>query len=187
MVDEDILKSIVTAFLTSGLFTGLVQLWFKNDMDKKLSAFKYDLDKKLSDHRIRFERLHEKRIEIIAGTYARLRTLHYRVKKLVSIFQDVDDPSRNEWQKSAREAFVEFRDYFEPQQIFLPKETADQIHEVHGMLRAAFVRYELSVSEGQGSPGIAVLAQAFDNISRKIPPLYESLEKEFRKLLGLVE
>ncbi|HET6489446.1 MAG TPA: hypothetical protein VFG28_06750 [Syntrophales bacterium] len=186
-MDQDILKSIATAFLTSGAFAGLLRWWFKYDMDKKLSAFKYDLDKKLSDHRIRFERLHKKRVDIVAETYARLRTLHYRVKKLVSIFEDVNDPSRNEWHKSAREAFVEFREYFEPRQIFLPEETVEQIHEVHGMLRVAFVRYDLSVSEHQGSPGIAVLAQAFDNISRKIPPLYESLEKEFRKLLGLAD
>lgn len=127
------------------------------------------------------------RVDFVAETYARLRTLHYRVKKLVSIFEDVNDPSRSEWHNSAREAFVEFREYFEPRQIFLPEETVEQIHDVRRMLSTAFEKYERSVSEHQGSPGIAALALAFDDIRRKIPPLYKALEAEFRKLLGLVD
>ena len=73
------LKNSIRAEYDQKLETHKAQL--KSQSDIAIERLRADLSIATAEHNIQFARLHEKRAEVIAETYARLTELHYWEKK----------------------------------------------------------------------------------------------------------
>lgn len=141
-----IISSASVSVLLSGLLVWIARFWLserlknsiKHEYDQKLEAHKVQLKaqadievEKLrsqlnilaAEHEIQFTRLHEKRAEVIAETYALLKNLYSRIQDYVAYFEFPGMPPKAERGRIAREGAQKFQDYYSTKLIFFPKGT----------------------------------------------------------------
>jgi len=191
------------ATLLSGVLVWLFRTWIaerlkgaiKNEYDQKLETHKAELkglhDTELerlradlrieaSERETRFDRHHEKVIEIVAGTFAQLQEFHRAIASYLIDPLSVTS-SREVWD-SAKGKFDAFYDYFNPRRIYLSKKTAEGIDRTcQKLLKVLFVD-GLPVPEDVGS--CERVKQAYARLVEEVIPLLKSLEEEFRTLVG---
>ena len=206
--------TILTSLVASGAFTGaliwLTKSWIserlknsiKHEYDQRLAAFqaqlkaehdtelerlRADLQIAASERQIRYQKLHEKVAETVAQTYALLQNLYGTVGTYVSDGGWSSDPSDDELRKMIGGAIKEFRDYYRPRRIYLPKELAKQVDEFERNL-ASITRRHTRIQEAQGKMADDKWLERANEIAemmdKEIPNVFDTLENEFRRLLG---
>lgn len=210
IVADFILSLIASAGVSAGVSAALVWLaksWIseklknaiKSEYDQKLETHKAQL-KAQSDveierlrsqlnitgleHSVRFSKLHEKRAEIIAETYALLKELSFRVSDLVKIFEPAGDSSRDERRDAAAKAHEKFRSYYSASLIFFPRATASKLEEINIQFVSNFNKFVLTVEGSKGTDTTDKWIEIFNRVNDEIPVALKELESEFRKLLG---
>src|SRR5690606_15232759 len=86
------------------------------------------------EHEVRFSRLHERRANVIAETYALLKAVFDRLSNYVAPFEPVGGPSRQERFTALVDAHNSFRSYYSGRLIFLPQGVASQLEKADGEL-----------------------------------------------------
>lgn len=123
----------------------------------------------------------------MAQTYALLQTLYGTVGTYVSDVGWSSDPSDDELRQMIGGAIKEFRDYYRPRHIYLPKELAKQVDEFERNL-ASITRRHTRIQEAQGKMTDEKWLERANEIAQmmdqNIPDVFDQLENEFRKLLG---
>lgn len=157
----------------------------KSTQDIAIEQLKSDLRKTAYEHEIRFARLHAKRAEVVAGTYARLQELVNCVADYVKVLSSTADPPLEQRRKDVDAARHEFGEYYRPNRIYLPGNTESQIDGfVTGLLGVArsFAR---GVEGGMDDrTGRDSWGDADEWMESKAKPLLAELKSEFRRLLG---
>ena len=203
-----VFSSLVTSSVLTATLLWLTKTWIgervKNDIkyqyDQKLETHKAELKstqdvaieqlrselrKTAYEHEIRFARLHERRAEVVAETYARLHELVTCVADYVKVIEFSSDPPHEERRKLVDAARDEFSKFYRPNRIFLPCEAESRIDEfVTGLLRVArnFARgVEGGMDEKTGRDS---WDDADDGMESKAKPLLADLKSQFRYLLG---
>lgn len=156
----------------------------KATSDAAIERLKSDLQLRTIEYQVRFSRLHEKSAETIAETYALLRRYLFAVADYVKVFEPAGDKTKNERREILNNALMEFRNYFGPRQIFLPKESAKKVKELDEKLFSAAQHFARTIDGKETTASSEDWLRAFDSINKDIPPVLDLLEDEFRKLLG---
>ena len=125
-------KALLKAEYDKQLETHKAQL--KSQSDVELEKLKSSLAVAATEQNTTFSRLHDRRVDVIANTYAGLRKLHVCVLNYVKIFEISGERPRKERRDDAVKASEEFSPYFLQNQIFLPKRIAVLIENANSEL-----------------------------------------------------
>jgi hypothetical protein len=168
---------------------------FETDLKAKADAtvekLKSELQLRTIEHQVRFAKLHEKRAEVIAELYRRLRTALWDAESFLSPMQWTGEPELKEKHTTAINSLVDAYRYFGEHRIYLPHDLCVSLEQLIRDARAevirlgAWVRYdEHSLPDHAQKQKHETWIAAWDAITKDIPKATHGLEEEFRDLLG---
>lgn len=163
------------------LETHKVQL--KSQADVEMERLKSSLSVIAAEQNTKFGKLHERRIQVIADTYSRLKKLHDCLANYVKLFEASGGPSREERRNEMVTAFEELRPYFSQNQIFLPKKIAELIHkaEMEMIQIANLFTYTVDLPANPDAKKWFEITERFNN---EVKQALSGLEDEMRMALG---
>jgi hypothetical protein len=208
---QDILASIATSGIITGLFVFILNKAIENKIDMKLEAYKdrlksesarellqltKDLELKASERNIKLAQVFQTQADVVTTVYKQLLALQNATENLRGVAMVSEHPNKIELGDALGKANREFADYFFPNEIYLPKETANKIHKFALMLkRTLHDQYFASLLERHPSPNpasepareesIRRRYESLDKMEMEIPELLNSLKDDFQNILGV--
>jgi hypothetical protein len=178
------LKNSIRAEYDQKLETHKAQL--KSQSDIALERLRSDLSIATIEHNIQFARLHEKRAEVIAETYARLTELHVALGDYVKIFEPAGDKPKEERRQAVHKAHEAFITYYRTKRIFIPETSVTKIDTINQESISAFYSffYEIEMPLAQGGHDTKRWLEIFNKVKDEMPIALKELERDFRMLLG---
>jgi hypothetical protein len=163
------------------LETHKVQL--KSQADVEVERLKSSLSVIAAEQNTKFGKLHERRVQVIADTYSRLKKLHDCLADYVKPFEPSGGPSREERRRLMVTAFDELRPYFSQNQIFLPKKIAELIQkaEMEMVQIANLFTYTVDL---QANPDAEKWLKITERFNYDVKQALSGLEDEMRVALG---
>lgn len=159
----------------------------KHFLDKDLANFKLSLERATYEHQIRFSKLHEIRAQIIAELYGRLFEFHWAVCGFLRDFHKANHDAQKIQDLDAKS--YEFKDYFDKHRIYFTENICSKIDELVNALYSAYV--PLTAIDPDTDHYDKQLRKDWDRcakiVQEKYPAIRESLESDFRKILGVTE
>ncbi|MFA4820538.1 MAG: hypothetical protein WC613_06300 [Candidatus Aenigmatarchaeota archaeon] len=153
------------------------------DITRKVEEVKAEFIKVSYEHQIRFSKLHDNRAEVIAELYSRLYDYYWAVCAFLRDFHKTK-PDEKEFKKLDDKSY-EFSDYFHKHRIYFDEDLCSKIDELIPTLYSAYVPLESRDSNDKH------LNQDWDKcaeiVRKQYPKIKESLESDFRKILGVTE
>lgn len=168
---------------------------FESDLKAKSDAtiehLKTELQLRTIEHQVRFSRLHEKRAEVIAELYGYLVEALWEAESFLSPIEWAGEPTKKEKHNQAMNKLVELYRYFDKHRIYLPPEVCASLEALFLDVRSqvikfgVWVRYEDHELSGDSyTKKSDAWDSGWDTIKNQVPVARESLENEFRSLLG---
>jgi hypothetical protein len=174
-------RSLATHFLSRDIEQYKSHLYA--DTTRAVETLKADLQLAAKEHQIRFNTLHEKRVEVLADLYGRLWQLFQMMQQLAAMDDDAAIGSK------AREAIATLDDIFlqfKRQRLYVNRDIALQVDVVLLNVHSALVSFRPEF-KGQPNPGWLVHRSRLltehgedSDLSR----ILFRLEELFRSLLG---
>jgi len=161
----------------------------KRSAEVEIARMKADLDISAEEHRVRFGQLHERRIEAIAETYAKLQTFKDAVVEYTKIAEFGQQKPRGDRLAGAVPAQADLYAYFSQKRVFLPAPVADRIAALNQTLVQIANKFTLIVDPDnqRRSPlpnATEVWIELHERVEKEIPEALRALEDELRILLG---
>lgn len=168
---------------------------FESDLKAKSDAtiehLKNELQLRTIEHQVRFSRLHEKRAAVIADLYGYLVEGLWAAESFLSPMEWVGEPNKKEKHQQAMNQLVELYRYFDKNRIYLPPELCGSLEALVKNVRSqvikfgVWVKYEdYQLTENSHRQKEEAWNSGWDAIKNQVPEARESLENEFRSLLG---
>lgn len=178
-------KSVITHFLSRNVEAYKVEL--RRESDKEIEAIKSRLQIMAQERQIIFSRLHEKRAEIVAESYALIHDVN---AKAVDLGADIFHRGLREPKEKVKEVFddcLKFNDFFQQRRIYFSEEVCtvtDRFVELIGQTNAAVNRApdNLDFGNKDGEEAYRQMAELMD----QLPEIKKLIEKDFRTLLGVI-
>jgi hypothetical protein len=169
---------------------------FESDLkaksDSTIEHLKSELQLKTIEHQVRFSRLHEKRAEVVAELYGHLVEALWEAESFLSPMEWVGEPGKQEKHGTAMNKLVELYRYFDKHRIYLPSELCASLEALFMKVRShvinfgVYVRFhEQSLNDHTREQKEKAWNDGWDAIKNQVPLARQSLEDEFRLLLGV--
>lgn len=138
------------------------------------------------EHEHRVAALHEKRAEVIAKLYELLVEFIGAAESYANLAEFSGEPNKDEKAEILSEKASEFRRYFVTHRIYFPKRICSAIDNlwteaVGPISKFSFWRKQTGAAKNASEAWF----NAWDVMSKKVPPLLENIEDEFRSLIGV--
>jgi hypothetical protein len=174
---------------------------YKNELNIKSIEHKLELDKDLKEYESKLNlfinksnHLHLRRLDILSELYQKLVLLNRkmvemtRLLKLVSPGEDAEI-SEKERIKSAGMAYNDFSDYFDKNKIYFSKDLCVLIQKLQEEFWSSFHDYTFPINFGLPSSEMTykLVRDAANKIDKDVPKILETIEMEFRKLIGVFD
>jgi hypothetical protein len=163
----------------------------KNELQLKTIEHQNGLQLKTIEHQVRFSRLHDERAAVIAELYGHLVEALWEAESFLSPMEWVGEPDKKEKHKTAMKKLVDLYRYFDKHRIYLPPALCTSLEKLvidvrsHVSLFGTYVRIdEISLSDSTYEEKQKAWDSGWDAIKNQIPLARQSLESEFRSLLG---
>ena len=201
----------IATILSSGALSSLIVFLFRNWISERIkNSIQHEYDQKLETHKaqlkaesdivieklkselqtastersIKLTKVFEEQARVIAETYKRLHVLRDAADACTS----ANDQERIESLKRFREMMVEFRNYYLPIKIYIPKDSSKKIEEFHYTLESATRKFQMA---NQYAALKSVNTEPFERLMSeyseswdKILGMLQALEEDFQKILG---
>jgi hypothetical protein len=174
---------------------------YEKELDIKSKEFQATLDADLQTHKAKldkehtkFQKLHEKRLEVIMELYKAIVKLDIALQLLTAIVKPIPNGTdlkemEQEQMKNASDAYQEFQRFYLDNKIFFNSETCIIIDKLKNTYWEGFwqgtIRQRLPPAP-TFQQTIDEARKASETVTEHIPPIKEKLEIEFRKLLGVI-
>ncbi|HGY9588656.1 TPA: hypothetical protein ACOJP0_001439 [Vibrio harveyi] len=145
----------------------------KAKYEKELERYRDELAQLSFENQYRFQRLHERRVEVIAETYSLLRKAFNALDPLA--FGKEESKENNA--ELARAAVKELYTYFPKNRIYISYEIARKITKFQGDIENTIAEFELHEYAYDYS-------SKYDRVHGQLSSALTELEFEFRRLLG---
>lgn len=161
------------------------------DAAKELESLKADLRVSAHQQEVRFARLQEHRMEVIADLYERLVATEAAFSSMMKPLQLVGEPDEATKQQAAAKAANEFITYYRGKRVFFSKAMCRRLDEIESRHHAAWVDFTVWRPEWvQADPSLSkqvfeARLKAWNTISSDVPALREVIEDSMRRLLGV--
>jgi hypothetical protein len=177
-------KSVISQWLTRDLER------FKTDIRSaagaELERLRGALQIAAAEHSILLSRLQDRRAEVIDQLYGKLAKAIAAITSYVQIFELAGAPPKEEKARTAAEALISFRDYFDEKRIWLPPECCDKVDALESGLRDIYNNFSLDRTWEQRGlrTDPAGWQKAWEGVTKNlVPPARVALEAEMRRLL----
>jgi hypothetical protein len=137
----------------------------------------------LPERQLRFAKLHERRGEVIAATYAALQEMIVALADYTKMFEMAGGPSRAERGKKFVAAANSFITQFRSTKIFLPKATAEMVDKIFHEVRDAHIDFMFGV-DGAEKADVQTWRAVYERVEALAKVAIVELEDELRRLLG---
>jgi hypothetical protein len=192
--------TLFNAVFTAGALTALgfvarsiIQRWIDKDLashkaklqaanDKELEKLRTELRLAAFRHELRFTKLHEKRLEVVAGLYEKLVDLDRAYWPETQF--NLEKPSLKETVNAINEAGWEFWEYFDKHRIYFSSSLCGKLED----LRQKYVVVWRELKKSEVLPELGEKQQHWLNAKELIEQtiqLKTDIETEFRLLLGV--
>jgi len=157
-------------------------------INRDLEKFKSELERESTSHKIRYERLHGERMEVIKNTYQKLAKTQRAFKRLISPLSDINDEVHElEKKRDAAEAAWQLTDYFEDNRIFFNESLAADFDNLLKEFNDIWVDFELvkDYKDNDRSQSLKVWTETWKRLNKEVPLLKTELEAKFRGVIGV--
>ena len=145
-----------------------------------------------TEHAVRFQRLHEKRAEVVGQLYSLLTEAYRKASTFASPMEWAGEPGKDEKYREAYESLVAFFQYFDKNRIYLPTaDLCDSIDQLIQGIRKHITGFSLHLrhkDEGLPAPALEKKYEAWMNaweyMEKEVADARSKLEAEFRSILG---
>lgn len=190
---EEIIKIIGIFIVAAGTIAGLI-IWIakkiiNHSFSIDLEKFKADLKIEAAKDRIRYEKMHNKRAEVIERLYKKIVRAYRALHSYMHIFQRTGDSTEKEKGEKAAKAANDFTDYFEENRIFIEESLAKRIDDLSKKFKEAWNNFDLSrylrESKNSSSDYVKKWEEAFNGIDQDANRIKKTIERKFRKIIGI--
>jgi hypothetical protein len=162
--------------------------------DITMERLKNELQLSTVEHQVRFSRLHEKRAEVIADLYGLLVEALWEAESFLSPMEWAGEPAKKEKHQTAMSQLVKLYRYFDQHRIYLPRGVCASLEKLISEVRSQVINFGVYVNFGDSSINEEfdrnkreAWASGWRSIKNEVPLARNSLENEFRALLGHTE
>jgi len=181
-------QSLITSFIGASAGTGIVGALIKSRFDglvqERIEKVRSTMMRESTEHQIRFAHLHNKRAEVLAGTYSQLVVLHRAAARLISPFEVAEMGSKAERFTKVQSAFNDLSEYFFSNAIYLPEATAKKAESFIALIRDSVIDFNVDIMPELREPGYE---KKWNELSKTINKsgklLLDDIGNEFRSLL----
>ena len=184
------------------LARSVLQHWLTKDVETFKAALlqqyavenerlRHDLQTRAIEHQVSFSKLHERRAEVVAETYAKLVEAFWAMQSFTSIVEWQGEPTKLEKYQGAMDKSADYFRYFDKNRIFLPADLCSKLDEFMRGLRSEAVNFgvwvqtEASSKSGKfGSEKFEAWQKAWKYFENEAPQARQLLEEELRKILS---
>ena len=152
---------------------------------------RHELAVAANERGIVFSRLHEKRGEVIASIYSKLADAAKKGRSYTSPIEMGGELSKQDKFELFAQSYNQLVELFEHNKIYLPSDTCEKLDELLDSIRSRAVQLKIGFLRGedkQDAEGQKVLLKTWDTswsfFIDHVPKVRESLEKDFRQLIG---
>lgn len=158
----------------------------KAQSDVELEKLRADLSIAAAERQFKFTKLHERRAEVIAETYALLQEVHSRLGDYVKVIETAGDVPKDQRRQAVPDAHKQFIAYYLKKKIFLPKVAVEKIDAINMESVRAFNEFFYGVEMVQAAQGDGVNKwfEIFTRVKDDMSGALEELEDDFRTVLG---
>lgn len=200
-MSEELIKFFGGSALFLGAVGWLIRSLITHRLEKDASDFKANLQHQSQieiqeaghllrisslEHEHRVASLQVKRAEVIAKLYELLVEFIGAAESYANPAEFPGEPSKDEKAKILGEKASEFRRYFVTNRIYFPKRICNAIDNLWAEAVGPVSKFSFwRKQEGAIKNATEAWFEAWDVMSKKVPPLLESIEDEFRSLIGV--
>ena len=184
MSTMDWFKDLSTYFGLPGFLAAVMLGWFNFRNQRKIEKLKTDL----REHEIRFSRLHERRVNVVAKLYTYLSSVHTAYNRLTSRLIFNGEPPEEDKEQALDNAWSEFIGYFRMNRIYLDKSLCGRIEDFIREVESGLHDYRSSKEYGNHEIAWKEQAALLDTLGGRYETLAgirEEIECKFRGLLGV--
>jgi len=183
---NEIIKNLLYFLISSGLIVWLIKAIFSQYFSKDLEKFKSNLEKEAFSYRVRYEKMHAERAEVIKELYKKISKTHRSFSSFMAIFQKAGDTPEKEKGEIAAQNANDFTDYYEENKIFVDRKLSEKIDKLSAAFRDAWLKFEISRgSRKEEDTYIKFWESAWKTITEETPKIKEEIEDDFRKIIGI--
>jgi len=180
-----IIKAIFKELLRQDTETHKARLTAQNA--KSIERLRADLKLVAVEHQVRYSALHAQAAETMAVLFERLEHIY-------AVLQDYVMPSWGPKERQDRfpalaDAYRALTTYFFPKRVFLPKDTAENVHDFIKLSRKILDEFHMIAQReaaGRVGPGPSAWELAQEEMRNRLHPLLEEIHDRFQKALGML-
>ena len=203
---EEVIKFLGSAAIAIAAVAWLVRSLIGHFLSKDIESFKERLQSEsaaelerlrhslrliASEHEKQIHLLHERRAEVIAELYAKLKAFVAAAASFASLVEWKGEPTKEEKAATLADKAYEFHHYFQSKRIFFSEGVCAKVDSVFGEVHSSSVKYRVWLARSKDGGGRAyekmdeAWTEAWNTMKDKVPPLVAAVETEFRDLLGV--
>jgi hypothetical protein len=153
---------------------------------RSIEDYKAEIQRLGVEHEIRFARLHEKRVEVIAELYRKLVRAEGAIGAWVHPMEEAGTPSKEELGQIVNETMQDFQRYFLEHRIWLDVPLVSEIDGMIKEMREAGITYGyLVLRRPEAEDRVEHWHKAWKIMDKRVPPIRTRIERRFRQLLGI--
>ena len=153
------------------------------EITRKVQEVEAEFIKMSTEHQVRFSKLHEKRAEIISELYSRLYDFQWAVSAFLRNFHKKNHEGQNA--NELDNELYNFTDFFNKHRIYFTDDICLKIDELVETLLESYVPLEGRTPDDNNVKRDWDMCAKV--IQKKYPAIKESLENDFRKILGVAK
>jgi len=164
----------------------LIREIFKQILSKDVEKFKNDLELKSIEFKIKYEKLHTERAEVIKEIYKKISKTFQSMHSYVNIAQWSGEPNQEQKAKNAAEMANDLVSYYEENKIFFEEEVDFEIDKLMKEFKEVWLTYSLSKSlKPHSDESMKEWDKAWKKINEDVPNVKKIIENKFRKIIGI--
>lgn len=173
---------------TIGGLVGVIAAGYTAFRVRAIEAYKAQLRREGFEHETRFARLHEKRLEVVAKLYALLVRAERAMTEFVNPLELAGGRTKDDLAVDAEQSMNSFRHFFQEHRIYMEPDLVKDIQGILDVLWGAGMKFSIYRRRNDESDRyFERWGEAWDQVSKSVPVLRESIEERFRHLLGIGE
>ncbi len=149
------------------------------------------LSMQATEHAVRFQRLHEKRADVVAELYSRLVEAYWKASSFASLAEWSGEPNKQKKYADAMNAFANFFQFFDKNKIFLPSQLCEQMEAFVQGMREKVIGFGVYVGHADEDLPLPAFEKKHDAwmeawryMEKQVPATRHGLEAELRSILS---
>jgi hypothetical protein len=162
-----------------------LKLELQSAANLQLERIRTDLKISAAEREFRFQRLHERRIDILADVYGKLRVLYDSMRSYVQSLEVMGDPPKEDKFKAMHKAYYDFYNAHAQKAIFFPADTAGHLEAIDRSFVINANMFRTFVQSGRyPEEAMKRWAEIENRVESEIKTAMNDLASEFRQLIS---